>query len=449
MGRSQARLACFAWMWALAQIYDQVHFGYAFSSLPDLALTAGAYTLLAYPTSLPLLALTGAARAAALFGHMPLPYHHQALSGLTGLAICLGAVASARGADRERYLFAPLRWTAILLYLVTALHKMNPEFFSPETGCGLKFLRGTLGLFGLPGGSSAWAPLLGGMLGIAAELSLPLLLLYRRTRLAGVGLGALFHFTMAALGYARFSALMLSLLVLFVDVDRLERLVPRSRRGLRLIRLGLLVGGFAFAFWQVDPTGRLPEPPLWPLDLALTWLTLAACLAVAGAVAVVFLRGGAAGAVSLRLAPAAALVPALVLLAGLSPYVGLGTLHSFSMYSNLKTEGEHRNHAFLGSWLEVFGYQRDLVEIRSANVPELQDFADRRRTIPWLHFVRTVQRHAALAPRVSVAYFRGGQLRDVADAARDPELAAPLPFLERKLLGFRAIEIEGPRLCSH
>jgi hypothetical protein len=289
--------------------------------------------------------------------------------------------------------------------------------------------------------------LLGGSLGVAAELSIPSLLLRRQTRLVGVGLGAVFHFTMAVLGYARFSAMMLALLVLFIDVSRLERVDPLPRISLRPIRWGLIAGGLAFAAWKADPTGRLPEPPLWRLDWALTWLTIAACLAAA--VLAVLLRGGAANARTLRMAPAGALGPALVLVSGLSPYVGLGTLHSFSMYSNVKTEGPHRNHAFLGSWLEAFGHQRDLVEIRASNVPELQSFADRRWAIPWLGFVQILQRHAAIAPRVTVTYARDSQLREVPDAARDPELSAPLSPFERKLLGFRPIELDGPRLCTH
>jgi hypothetical protein len=336
---------------------------------------------------------------------------------------------------------------AVLLYLLSALHKMNPEFFTPGTGCGHQFLSRTLDAFGLPVGSPEVLAVLGGSLGVLAELSIPILLLRRQTRLAGVGLGAGFHFTMAVLGYARFSAMMLALLLLFIDVSRLERVVPLPRSSFRPIRLALIAGGLAFAAWKADPTGRLPEPPLWRLDFALTWLTISACLAAA--VVAGFLRGGAASARALRLAPAGALGPALVLVSGLSPYVGLGTLHSFSMYSNVKTEGPHRNHAFLGSWLETFGYQRDLVEIRASNIPELQNFADRRWAIPWVGFLQILQRHAATAPRVTVAYARDSQVREVPDAARDPELSAPLSPFERKLLSFRPIEIEGPRLCTH
>lgn len=446
-GCSTSRLACFAWMWALAHFYDQIHFQQAFSSPYDLALTAGAYVLLAFPTSLPLLGLTGTASALALFNHMPVNYHHQYFSGLTGVAIALGTAAASQGADRERVLFAPLRWMAVLLYLASAVHKMNPEFFSPETGCAQKFVTAALAPFGLPVESSRVIPVLGGLIGVVVELSIPILLLRRQTRLVGVGLGALFHCALAALGYARFSAVMLALLMLFIDPDRLARLVPIPRKGLLLIRSGLIVVGIVFAAWKADPTGVLPPPPLWRLDLALTYFTIAACFTVA--VTTCFLRGGASIGRVLRIAPAGALGPALVLLSSLSPYFGLGTLHSFSMYSNLKTEGAHRNHAFLGSWLETFGYQRDLVEIRSSNIPELQKFADRRWAIPWVGFVGIVRRHAAIAPRVAVAYSRDSQVRDVLNAALDPELSAPVSLFERKLLGFRPIEIEGPRLCTY
>lgn len=442
-----SRLPLFAFLWAYAQLYDQLHFQRATSSPADLALTAGAFTLLAFPTSLRLLAVTGAASAAALFGDMPVNYHHQYFAGLTGVAVALGAAAAMRGIGLERGLFVPLRWMAVLLYLLSALHKMNPEFFLPETGCGERFLRRSLALGGLEVGSSATAALLGGALGVAVELAIPLLLLRFRTRLAGVGLGALFHLAMAALGYARFSAMMLALLVLFADVGPIARACALPPGALRWLRAGFFAGGAALAAWMNVPMGPVPAFPFWRLDLALTSFALAACAAAAVLVWLPGVRAAYAGA--LRLAPAAALGPALVLASGVSPYLGLATLHSFSMYSNLTTEGAHRNHAFLGSWLEAFGYQRDLVEVRASNVAELQALADRRLALPWVGFVRLVQRHAEGTPRVAVAYARGGRVREVADAAQDPELGARLPLFERKILGVRPIELEGPRLCSH
>ncbi|MEL6263995.1 MAG: hypothetical protein AAFR12_23415, partial [Cyanobacteria bacterium J06626_6] len=54
----------------------------------------------------------------------------------------------------------------------------------------------------------------------------------------------------------------------------------------------------------------------------------------------------------------------IILLFGLSPYLGLRTAGTFSMFSNLKTEGEYSNHFLLGqNQLKLWGYQEDVVEV--------------------------------------------------------------------------------------
>jgi hypothetical protein len=49
---------------------------------------------------------------------------------------------------------------------------------------------------------------------------------------------------------------------------------------------------------------------------------------------------------------------------------------------------------------------------------------------------------------VALTYTHAGDTRTVADATADPELAAPLPWWERHLLAFRAVDSgDGPDRC--
>ena len=58
------------------------------------------------------------------------------------------------------------------------------------------------------------------------------------------------------------------------------------------------------------------------------------------------------------------LVPAAMVLAiGLSPYVGLRTENSLSMYSNLRTESDRGNHWFVPQGAKVADTQEDLITV--------------------------------------------------------------------------------------
>ena len=62
------------------------------------------------------------------------------------------------------------------------------------------------------------------------------------------------------------------------------------------------------------------------------------------------------------------LTHAILIFLGLSNYLGLRTGGTFSMFSNLRTEGDKSNHILLGSNpFKIWGYQEDMVIIRSAS----------------------------------------------------------------------------------
>jgi hypothetical protein len=85
-------------------------------------------------------------------------------------------------------------------------------------------------------------------------------------------------------------------------------------------------------------------------------------------------------------------------------------------------------------WVRLTGMPRDsrwLSEVLDARVP----FVELRRTIQaW----RDIGGEGA-----SIVYERNGQWHDVGNAFADAEIRRPMPFWERRLLAFRAVQEDG------
>jgi hypothetical protein len=142
--------------------------------------------------------------------------------------------------------------------------------------------------------------------------------------------------------------------------------------------------------------------------------------------------------------PSFMMVTVVLLFNGLCPYLGLKTQTSFSMFSNLRTEGNETNHLFIPAGSQPFGFQDDVVEITGTTAPSpLSDWAARREVVPWYEFRARASEH----PEASVSYVRNGDLHEVALIGDDPEIGET-PFA-RKFLHFRTVPKEGPMGCTH
>jgi hypothetical protein len=312
-----------------------------------------------------------------------------------------------------------------------------------------------------------------------------LLLVFRRSRLLGIGLALGFHYALGA-SYMGFSAMLFAMLALFAPASFYEGLWRRGRSiGSRFAprsasrvlspldgAIALAVGGLGLsalgvlAIAPTEPVGGL-GPPLLSQD------SVRAIWGVAGAIAIVVFA-----LVALRVRPfldadpgiwrlrsiALAIVPLLVFANGLAPHLGLKNTQVFAMFSNLQTGGGVTNHFFLPSSWQVFGTLDDLVIIHESSDPVLSklvgrswksfnyystyvvDRARMQRTQPaptWeIPFValrrRITDLHAAGEIDVRLVYERKGVIRRLDHAERDAELAS-LPWLARKFGLQRAI----------
>jgi hypothetical protein len=409
-------------------------YGVARASLLDAGLTLAALAVMLLPAP-PLLGLLAALHVATVVQHLPAVYNHWFFGGLVSLALLLAFLGAwwrgqgswGRAGDLLPAAFAPAaRWSLLLLYFLSGLHKLNADFFDPAVSCASVLYRGLrAGLPVLPDGP-VMGPLAIGIT-VLLELGLPLLLLVPRTRRIAVVAGICFHVLMAAAGYPRFSATGLALLVLFLPS------LPRPGPAFRAAAVAALL-----AASMLVPAQR---------DALFVWATLGLC---GGVLALCFVPAGddREGAVSLRPALPALLGPSLILFAGLTPYLGLGTDRALSMYSNLRTEGGRSNHFLIPAGLQMASFQRDLVAVLGSSAAPLARLAADRMLIPWAELRARLTEATISSGRVSLTYLRNGRRYEVGSAATDSALALPVSRLPRKFIRFRAVEAEGPRRCS-
>lgn len=142
-------------------------------------------------------------------------------------------------------------------------------------------------------------------------------------------------------------------------------------------------------------------------------------------------------------------VPAiLALVSGASQYVGLKTEKCFTMYSNLRTEGEAANHLFLPA-LRWADFQDDLVEILATDHRKLLGYLEGGQLITHFEFRRVVSTTEA---DFFVSYRRGESELALAKSGAiysDPSYAENHGLLAPKLLYFRPVDKGEHVRCRH
>ena len=137
-----------------------------------------------------------------------------------------------------------------------------------------------------------------------------------------------------------------------------------------------------------------------------------------------------------------AVVPVLVLITGLSPYLELRTAYAFNMYSNLQTADGESNHLLVTRTVPLTDFESDLVRIKATNEPGLELYATSGFDLPFLQLRAYLSHHKRLddGTEVSLTYIRAGVEHSIARVRDDPALVEPVPAWQQKL--FR---LPGPR----
>lgn len=370
--------------------------------------------------------------------------------------------------DREAFfqLFAPvLRGMMITMYFFAFFAKLNTGFLDPSVSCTTAMWGDLLDRFPfLP--DAHWAHLTAIWGTIVVEAAIPALFCFRRTRPLAIAIGLPFHLMLGLIGHRTFSGIVFPLYFLFASEEfcaTLERargwLVDRYgesglNRGIAALRVtATVVVGTMILLATLGH--RKTEIGLLEVDRIAVGLWLCWSLLLMA----VYFTSLARSVVFDDRAPAAVPLPsarprllyvmvALVVLNGMTQYLGLKTKTSFTMYSNLRTEGGEWNHLLMPRGVQLATFQDDLVEILETNDPRLAEYIESGDLITHFELKRMASR-AESGFEVRYRYQGGEHLFRAGEEGSAPELAEPPSILLAKLLYFRPVTRDGQQQCKH
>lgn len=309
----------------------------------------------------------------------------------------------------------------LVVYAMAAVAKMNTGFFDPGISCAA-VMSGRLPLSHLSFLDGSWRVVASIWVTVLIEVALPVLLAVRRSRLLGLVLGGVFHAVLGLAGNVPFSALALALYVAFLPSD-----APTRLRALAAAHPGLRLWG-SRALGATRSRAALPVAVGWWLVGAAVFThdgTRPALIAYGTGLLVV---AAFAGGILLLLrvqrisspdpSPRSLLVRQPVFVVGvlllvvnsLSPYVGLKTESSLTMFSNLHTEGNQWNHLFIPDVVRIFPYQDQLVRIIASNDRALvASTGDGVRLVPF-ELERYLRSHPGTTATYATADARGERI---------------------------------------
>lgn len=475
----------FAFLWAVAHGYHEAKWSQWLSTPSDFAVGVAVALVLLRPSSIRRLALLATMQLLNLAVALPYAPNHWLIVAFVNLAL-LVALASAylttRGSvdpsDVWRRFAPASRALVVVIYGWAAFHKLNSGWFDPAVSCATALMDDWARSFPfVPGSGGVYAAM--PAIAVAVEVAIPVLMLMRRGRFAGIVLAMAFHFALGVPRFFNFSAIMLALFLPFAPTGfastadlwtrETDWAAPIRRlfdsgfvRHLKTAAYGVLFLGVIAVVVTEPWTYAGVEPRLvrevgsgtrttWSYLFQALWFPYyvgATCLFVLIAWRMPDDRSGA----ELLRATSSVLyvVPLLALLNGTLPFLGLKTEGVFAMFSNLRTEGDHPNHYIVGGRLDVFDYQADLVRVESSDDAELAKLASRELSIPMyqLQYYLAYRKDADSSP-TGLVYERAGQVVRTADAAADPELQFRAGAFAAKFFAFRPIEAEGSVHCRH
>lgn len=358
------------------------------------------------------------------------------------LAAFVGAAYLLTGGSWDRFEPAA-RLVLLVFYSFAAFAKLNTGFLDPVTSCGVFYLNQALDGFGFglvsTTSPAAWVAAWGAAL---VELSVPILLIIRRTRhygaLLAIGFHGLITFDLAQHFYD-FTAVLFALFVLFLDdtyFERFEAVGARLPPAIRSVVAAVVVMvGLSVTLASVTPLNQTSFR--WLSEGSFLWwipyLALVAWVA-AGALAQANLEW--------RIGPVAVVLASLVFVNGLTPYLELKTAFGWNMYSNLVTVDSESNHLLVRSTWPLRSGHHEMVTIVDSDDPGLQLYAEHGYLLPWPSF----RIYLAERPDTSLTFERGGAETVVARAG-DTDLAAPVPWWWR-WMPLRAVHATTPQQCQ-
>jgi len=342
-----------------------------------------------------------------------------------------------------------LRWITVVVYLFAALAKLNTTYLDPTTSCASVFSTQTFFLYRMGSISHEALLVLIAHFSAIAELLIPLLLLWPRSRQLGVVCGIAFHIFLA-LNFTRyfgnFSAAMFVLLVSWLPEECCTQVCSFAERYLHsIIRVwvfSLMLTVVLSLAMVVSPLEHVVARHILFMGYAVSLLVLA-------------IRSAPGVICKERVGRPSFLVLGLAILNACTPYLGIKTRSALTMYSNLRIEPDYSNHLFMPPCPDPFGYLSDRVEIvqtthqglrqrlEQSNAPELPYI------MPYISLCAFMACQDDLCSTTndqeSIVYRRGGvPFTHKLDQELPPDCP---PWIARKLLFFGPIGPNSERVC--
>lgn len=461
--RNDPSLALFSVMWALAALWHLLGNPSSGSTWSASAVALAVGVVLWRPGSTGALTLLAATSLLTVWDEAPVLGNHWLLVGMVDLVILMAAATAAvrgrwyDGRDLAVRLFPAARLCLLGFYFFAAFAKLNAGFFDRAVSCAVFFLgesADSVRLGGLLLDDAPWLQWTAIFAAVVIELSIPFLLVVRRTRHVGVVVGLLFHGVLAidrTHQFFDFSAVVAALFVLFLPASAGEwvterigsmraRLALAGDRLPRLVHLALVV--IPMGIGLLVTTDELDAPTAlhagwWPWHL----YSLVCIVAT-----VRYLGQRHPEPEHAALLPhhvLFVLVPLLVVANGLSPYLELKTGYGWNMYANLRTVDGDSNHFIVRRTLPLTDEQADLVRIINTDDPGLAVYAQRSYALTWAQ-LRSYLSHR---PDVRITYARGNERVALRRASDRPDLVEPVPTWREKLLVFGAVDLQSPERC--
>lgn len=461
--------AIFAFLWASAHVVHAWHQGG--NPLADpmqdpwlAAVLLAALGVATNPRSPHRLMVLSTAQVVAFAVQFPLVANHWTIAAFVNAGIVVSYIGIRISNNYSVGQLIPksapyARVVFIVSYTAAAIAKLNETFLGTVHSCALTTMEHVLDWAGIAAVVDA-APRTVVTWGVASiELAIPTLLLVPSLRRFGIALAAVFHLALASTPVVvvmDFTLVVLALCVLFMprdigsfltnDVRALQVRHPKLVRQLRKARVPITILLVSTTILLAVGRGALVGSGAWAF---LTWgvfLTYGILVVSVGLIALFSRHGkavaseviGSEGGVS---APYWVLIALLVINAA-SPYVGLKTTSSFTMFSNLHTEGGTTNHLLLPRF-SVFSYQDDLVDIVGSSDSVLKERVRDDQLVTY----HELRRRLGLAPDARVTFIREGELHFVEPTGEGHEID-PLSAWERKLLHFRPVAEDGTPICQ-
>lgn len=334
-----------------------------------------------------------------------------------------------------------------VVYFCAGVHKINSDYLFSPTSCALSFMERIDKTYfngALPHFFTHNALVPAGT--VALEVLIAILLLSRRTFYIGLLLAMSFHMILAALEFIDFSMNSLSILVLALGAMAASR-KGSFKRILDVIPyyvLGQLLAGLVSFFESSKGRGT------WGYHFQTALFVSFSLWVLYHGVKVSFeVRNSKETKLSFK----SYLFPAFIFVFACFNYIGLSTAGTFSMFSNLRTEGDSWNHLFIPKFVRVFPYQDRVYWVEK--LPSKVNRANREHPrenhgMPEIEFARVLETWKERDYRPKYFEYTLGDLRHRSEkiTEQDPFEGRTYSWLERKAFFFRRIQrFNEPNKC--